>query len=201
MTHDEVERALRRIEGTDDLLERTLLLAALVSTAFRERGYDLVVVGGSAIEFYTEGAYMSGDVDFCRMAAEPIPPRVAQGIMGELSGSGGLRSWKVAGMFVDLLGQLETAPDTSPRVLSTPLGDVKVASPESLLVERVLVSVYPQPDAEAVVCAKKLMAACLSGSTAVDWDVVERLAADPRYAVLDGLREMRREVEHELEAH
>ena len=200
MTHDEVAGALRRIEGTTDLLERALLLAGLVSAAFRERGHDLVVVGGSAIEFYTEGAYMSGDVDFCRTASEPIPPRVVQSVIGELSGSGGPRSWMVAGMFVDLLGQVETDPDAPPRVVSPPLGDVTIASPESLLVERVLVSVYPQRHAESRMCAKKLMAACLSGRTPVDWGHVERLALDPRYAVLDEVREMRREVERELGA-
>ena len=63
-----------------------------------------------------------------------------------------------------------------------------------------LVSVSPQRHAESRMCAKKLMAACLSGRTPVDWGHVERLALDPRYAVLDEVREMRREVERELGA-
>jgi hypothetical protein len=33
------------------------------STLWRERGVELVVVGGSAIEILTEGAYASGDLD------------------------------------------------------------------------------------------------------------------------------------------
>lgn len=149
MTRDEAARALQQINGVDDLLEKALLLAALVSSAFRARGHHLVVVGGSAIEFYTEGAYMSGDIDFCRLSGDPIPLRLAQETIGELGGSGGPRSWKVAGMYVDLLGQIETDPEAPNRVVVTPLGEVKLAPPEVLLVERVLVSVYPQVDAEA----------------------------------------------------
>ncbi len=48
------------INGTDDLLERALKLSGLVTSLFRESGFGLVVVGGSAVEFYTEGDYMSG---------------------------------------------------------------------------------------------------------------------------------------------
>jgi hypothetical protein len=47
--------AIREIEATPDLLERALKLAGLVTRLFREAGWDLAVVGGSAVEFYTEG--------------------------------------------------------------------------------------------------------------------------------------------------
>jgi hypothetical protein len=42
-----------------------LLLAGVVSEFFREREFEPVVVGGSAIAFYTDGAYMSGDTNIC----------------------------------------------------------------------------------------------------------------------------------------
>lgn len=41
----------RDIEATTDLLEKALKLAGLVSRVFREAGWDLVVVGGSAVEW------------------------------------------------------------------------------------------------------------------------------------------------------
>ncbi len=56
----DIEAAILDINGTDDLLERALKLSGLVTSLFRESGFGLVVVGGSAVEFYTEGDYMSG---------------------------------------------------------------------------------------------------------------------------------------------
>ena len=100
-------QAVSDIEATDDLLEKGLKLAGLVTHLFAEAGSNLVVVGGSAVEFYTEGAYMSGDIDFCRRELTRIPLRQAQDIMATLSARGGPRSWLVAGLYVDLLGFLE----------------------------------------------------------------------------------------------
>ena len=81
--------AIRDIEETSDLLEKALKLAGLVTQMFREAGWELVVVGGSAVEFYTEGAYMSGDIDLCRKTLEPIPLRKAQDLMAQLGARGG----------------------------------------------------------------------------------------------------------------
>ena len=49
-----IRKALADITSTGDLLERALKLAGLVSTLVAEVGFKLVVVGGSAVEFYTE---------------------------------------------------------------------------------------------------------------------------------------------------
>jgi hypothetical protein len=65
MTTAEITSALAVIRQETDLNAKALLMAGLVSELFRERGFEPVVVGGSAIEFYTDGAYMSGDTDIC----------------------------------------------------------------------------------------------------------------------------------------
>ena len=78
MTDDEIASARADIEATTDLLERAMKLSGLVTTLFQERGFPLVVVGGSAVEFYTEGGYMSGDIDFCRKTRRSVPPRLMQ---------------------------------------------------------------------------------------------------------------------------
>ena len=56
MTSDEIQRALADISAETDPTLKHLKLASLVSAIFRERGIELIVVGGSAIEFFTEGA-------------------------------------------------------------------------------------------------------------------------------------------------
>ena len=71
----ELKRALNDINNTADLLERALKLAGLLTSLFQNRGFPLVVVGGSAVEFYTEGGYMSGDIDLCRTSLKAIPLR------------------------------------------------------------------------------------------------------------------------------
>ncbi len=53
---DRIAQELQDIETTADLLERALRLSGLVTRVFQEAGWDLVVVGGSAVEFYTEGS-------------------------------------------------------------------------------------------------------------------------------------------------
>lgn len=80
----DVKSAVAEIEATTDMLERALKLSGLITTMFQQRGFSLVVVGGSAVEFYTEGGYMSGDIDFCRRSLNAIPPRVMQEVIAEL---------------------------------------------------------------------------------------------------------------------
>src|SRR5688572_17721736 len=103
MTEAEIDKALTEIAAETDPTVKNLKLASICSAVFRERGIELVVVGGSAIEFYTEGAYTSGDVDFCIVSAkETLTIRLRQELMGQLKGQGGPRSWRVAGGFIDV---------------------------------------------------------------------------------------------------
>lgn len=197
-TMDSYEPSLQDIRETDDLLEKGLKLAGLVTTIFEEAGWELVVVGGSAVEFYTEGAYMSGDIDLCRRTLDPIPLRTAQDLMAKLGASGGPRSWLVAGMYVDLLGFLESEAETPLREIPSPYGTVRLVPAELALVERVLLAYYPQPDSDARDVAKKMLAVCLSGDTPADWGEVDRLAALPAYGITRELAELKQEVSDEL---
>lgn len=44
--------------------ERSVTIAALIAEALRSTGRDPVLVGGSAVEFYTLGGYSTSDIDF-----------------------------------------------------------------------------------------------------------------------------------------
>src|SRR5262245_18913405 len=105
MTAQQIQTALADITAETDPTLKHLKLASLVSAVFRERGVELVVVGGSAIEFYTEGAYVSGDLDMCLVSPARLDVRSRQELMGRLAAQGGPRSWQVAGEFVDVLGE------------------------------------------------------------------------------------------------
>ncbi len=198
MTADQIQGALNDISAESDPTVRHLKLAGLVSTVFRERGVELVVVGGSAIEFYTEGQYASGDLDMCLVTPARLDVRTRQELMGQLGARGGPRNWEVSGQYVDVLGEVETLARTPFAELQTPYGRLRVISPEDVLVERLLISVYPQPYESAAACARKLAAAALSGQVEMDWQEVERLAGLPEYRIVPVLKKMIGNLAHEL---
>ena len=190
MTDEAIATAKADIEATGDLLERALKLSGLVTTLFAERGFPLVVVGGSAVEFYTEGGYMSGDIDFCRKTLKAIPPRIMQEIAERLGGKGLGRNWLICGLYVDILGLLESETDLPDRIVQTPYGEVRMLPPELALVERVL---FAEQDAECVASARQMMAAALKDAD-FDWVEAERLAALRDFSVLSQMRRLREEV-------
>lgn len=182
MTSAEIQTALADITAEMDPTLKHLKLASLVSATFRERGIELVVVGGSAIEFYTEGAYVSGDLDLCVASSrEPLTVLLRQQLMGALGAKGGPRSWDVSGIYVDVLGAFENLAKTKIREIAAPFGDVRISPVEELIVERILVSVYPSDYPPARECAKKILAAALQGEVETDWREVRRLAESPAY--------------------
>ncbi len=175
------------------------MLASLVTAAFREHGIELVVVGGSAVEFFTDGAYTSGDVDLClHPRSQPLPLRLRQAVMGVLGAEGGPRNWRLAGLFVDVLGPLETSAHTALRQLEGPFGGLTLIQPEDLIAERVLVSAYPQENVAAKNVARKLIAVALSGHLSLDWEELWRVAARPEYGILQECRSLVDELAHEL---
>lgn len=194
-----IKSALAKITAEQDPTIKSLKLASLCSALWAEQGVQLVVVGGSAIEILTEGRYASGDLDMCHINALPLSVRQRQEIMGLLCAKGGPRNWQVAGMFVDILGPVESFARTPYRRVQGPYGEVLVMKAEDLLVERVLVSAYPQADETARDCARKLAAAILGGAVEVDWAEVRRLANLPEYRNLPECKKLVKEVADELE--
>lgn len=193
-----IEAALADITAETDPTIKSLKMASVCSALWAERGVELVVVGGSAIELLTEGAYASGDIDMCHINKATLPIRERQEIMGLLGAKGGPRNWQVAGMYVDVLGPAESFARTPYRRVQAPYGDVQVMKPEDLLVERVLISVYPGENETARHCAEKFIAVILGGAIAVNWEEVRRLANLPEYRNLPECVKLVKEVADEL---
>jgi hypothetical protein len=131
----EFETQIREIEAEPDLARKALRLAMLVAAAFRAIGYETVVVGGSAIEFFTDGDYMSGDVDICFRDRSRPALRVIGDVMARLGAKGSsVRTFQVAGLFVDILGEVESLARTEFRRIASADGreSVLVAKPEDL---------------------------------------------------------------------
>jgi hypothetical protein len=193
-----IQTGLADISAEQDPTLKSLKLASLCSALWRERGVELVVVGGSAIEFLTEGAYASGDLDLCHTTGATLPIRDRQELMGLLGAKGGPRNWQVAGMFLDLLGPAESFARTRYRTLEGPYGPVVIMKAEDLLVERVLISVYPEPDQTAGDCARMLIAVALRNQIAMDWSEVRRVAQLPEYRNIKECEALVQQVADEL---
>ena len=198
MDATKIRAALADVTGEKDPTIKSLKLASLCTSLWAERGVELVVVGGSAIEILTEGAYASGDLDMCHVTKASLPVRERQEVMGMLGAKGGPRNWQVAGMYFDLLGPAESFAHTPFRRVQAPYGEVLLMKPEDLLVERVLVSVYPEKNPPARECAKALTAVILRGQIAVNWDEVRRLANLREYRNLSECVQLVKEVADEL---
>jgi len=191
MNPEKILTALADITAEMDPTLKHLKLASLVSALFRERGVELVVVGGSAIEFYTEGAYVSGDLDLCvESAATALTVRSRQDIMAQLQATGGPRSWQVGGLFVGVLAAFENLARTPIRRLDGPCGQVRISPVEELIVERVLISKHPADYPPARDCAKKLLATALLAEVETDWAEVKRLANDKAYKNWNDVKEL-----------
>jgi hypothetical protein len=198
MDASKIKSALADITAEQDPTLKSLKLASLCSTLWAERGVELVVVGGSAIEILTEGAYTSGDLDLCYTNKANLPVRERQEVMGLLDAKGGPRNWEVAGMYVDVLGPVESFARTPFRRVQGPYGEVQLMKAEDLLVERVLVSVYPGPTPEARACARELAASALAGTITMNWNEVLRVAGLSEYRNVEECKGLVCEVANEL---
>jgi hypothetical protein len=198
MVTKKIKSALADITAEQDPTLKSAKLASLCSALWAERGVDLVVVGGSAIEILTEGAYASGDLDMCHASKATLPVRERQEVMGLLEAKGGPRNWQVAGMYLDLLGPAESFARTPYRRVRGPYGEFLVLQPEDLLVERVLVSFYPQSNPSALKCARELVIVMLSGAVKTNWSEVLRVANRPEYRNLEECKALVSEVANEL---
>jgi hypothetical protein len=67
--------------------------------------------------------------------------------MGSLKAksTGTRRQWKIDGVFVDILGEIETAHAPNFRFLQTPEGEIQIMPAEEILIERIFVAYSNTP--------------------------------------------------------
>lgn len=183
---EDVDLQIAAIRSETDANRKNLRVATLVSQLFREAGVDPVIVGGSAVEIYTDGQYVSGDVDVCFAGASLPLPRLREEVMARIGRPLSSRKWDVGGVMVEILGSVETAAQTPFQMI----GSVKVIQIEDLIAERILTATYPQPNSDYAAVARTLLAAVLHGAVSADFGELERVADSPSYRVGSELRRL-----------
>lgn len=179
--YDEVKKALQRAGSPT---EGRLFFAALLGKAAGVPTDDLIVVGGSAIEFYTVGEYTSDDIDIVSSQSTLLQD-VLRGWDFQEEG----RIWvhEALGIVVDFVRYPYTGDKSRTQVLSTPYGAVRVAALEDLVVKRLISTKHWRIEGDFE--HARLLAA-LYGDR-MDWEYIERLSEDQR--VQDVLEILKRE--------
>lgn len=163
--------------------ERITLLGALLARESRSR---VIVVGGSAIEVYTRGGYVSGDIDVVGERARLDPILASWGF----AKSAGLWIRRDREIAVDICGPTYTGDVGRTRTITTPYGAVRLAAPEDLLVKRLAEAQYWKVK-EAVAIAALLYAA---EHDDFDWEYAVGVAKE-RGVSLELLSDFRRRVD------
>ncbi len=167
MEEGEAGKVLLREEAP---VRRLRLFAALLA---RESGLGtdgMTVVDGSAIEIYTEGAYVSEAIDLV-VDSRPKITRVLARWRFQDHGKGW---WKEEwGLFVDPMETPRSGSRRLTQVISTPEGPFRISGIEDLIVRRVRESVAWQHREEAFAHAVLLVEFV---KAPIDWEYIEFFA-------------------------
>lgn len=171
------------MSGAPSPTERRLRFAALLASTLRASETEFIVVGGSAIEFYTRGQYTTGDVDVVYTGRADVDEVlldwhfVRQG-----------RIWlnERLGVVLDFVKPPYTGDLARTQALETPYGSIRLAALEDLIVKRLASAKHwrrPHDTDHAQLLA-------VAYQDRIQWGYMERLAAE--YDVEDLLAALRR---------
>ncbi|MCS7235107.1 MAG: hypothetical protein RMM30_03920 [Armatimonadota bacterium] len=174
--------ALREVRNP---LEVQLRVAAVLSGLLREYG-EPIVVGGSAVSFYTGGAYLSRDVDLLTEAGAEVLRQVLEGLGFERTGAAWVH--RDVDVVVDFPAPpLAGDPARVVRV-QTEDGPIRVIGLEDLLVDRLNAAVHWK-DTEA----KEWCVTMLAVHPDLDRPYLDRRASEE--GIAGALAEVRAEAE------
>ncbi|MFQ5908927.1 MAG: DUF6036 family nucleotidyltransferase [Thermoplasmata archaeon] len=178
----EYEELREKLQVVEDPTRRRMYFSALLGRTAGVPADDFIVVGGSAIEFYTVGAYTSGDIDIVSRAADRL-----RGVLRSWSFQREGRVWvhEALGMVVDFVRAPYTWDESRTQLLETPYGPIRVAALEDLLVKRLVSTKHWERtgDFQHALLLGELYA------DRMDWDYVEKMSR--QQDVLDMLESLR----------
>lgn len=167
--------------------EQTATLMSALSEEFSSHGLRAVLVGGSAIEVWAPGAYVSDDTDVVvtgRPTGDPLPERAAAVLRSLGFEKHGL-GWEVGPLYVHVVGYDVLDPTTE-----IVLGSLRfeAVTPEVLLADR-MIGFKHWPNSTAYGQQAIALLAALGNNLDEEW-LRSRLRRDSAENVLDALREL-----------
>lgn len=66
------QELIRKAAELEDPLKRQMTISAIIATELENKGTNVMLVGGSAVEFYTAASYLTMDIDFIATHSDHI---------------------------------------------------------------------------------------------------------------------------------
>ncbi|MGA8536023.1 MAG: hypothetical protein WB789_01355 [Thermoplasmata archaeon] len=167
MEEDEVGKLLLRESAPD---RRLRIFAALLAKESGLGTDGMTVVGRSAIEIYTEGSYLSEDIDLVVDSRAQITTALARWGFRDHGKGWSKQEW---GLFVDPMQTPMSGSRRHTQVVSTPFGPFRISGIEDLIIRRVRESVAWQNREEAFAHAVLLVE---FGKSEIDWEYLDHFA-------------------------
>ena len=164
------EEFSRILHGEQEHHRRLLILGALLSKESGLGTEGMTVVGGSALEIYTQGDYVSGDADIVAESEKML--------------TDALQSWgfhregmywvhpEFRDLFVQFVGRYYSGSENLTRIVDTLYGSVRLGAIEDLVVKRLVGARHwdrPEMFAEAELAVRRF-------GREMDWKYVEAQA-------------------------
>jgi predicted nucleotidyltransferase len=133
MLRKRYKKQINEVRREPDDLKRKLKLLALLTEILEPEGFAPVLVGGTALEFYTFGGYATADVDI----VVPSKERVAE-VLAEIGFSLEGRHWYSEEMDVAVEIPDNTLTGSLEKTVSVSIGGrkIRIIGPEDLIVDR-----------------------------------------------------------------
>jgi hypothetical protein len=185
------EEKFKRFNSIEDPVKRRVFFVGLLTREIVSRGGNPpIIVGGEAVEIYTQGSYSTGDIDI------KAPKSLTEKILSEWGFLKKGRVWFNASLdiYIDWLGEsLDEGPEAERRVNTVQIGDgleVKVISIEDLIIDRVNASKWWK-DSDSLMWAKVLMEVKKALGEKLDKEYILRRAKKEQ--IMDIIEEILRE--------
>ena len=150
---------------------RTRVFSALLAEESGLGTEGMTVVGGSAIEIYTEGDYASDDLDLVvdsKVRVATVLKRWGFRNEGKLWTK---RDWRI---YPDVMEHRATGSRRLTQIISTPVGSFRISGVEDLIIRRVRESVAWQSRQEAF--AEAMLLVKHTEASDIDWKYIEFFA-------------------------
>jgi len=132
-----MKKNFKKILSIEDPVKRRAMFIAIFSKEIiRRGGKPPIVVGGEAVELYTQGSYTTGDIDI------KAPLEVTKSVLKEWGFNKKGRTWfnKDLDIYIDWLGaSLDEGKEAEKRIVTLKIArglEIKVISIEDLMIDR-----------------------------------------------------------------
>ena len=121
--------------------ERMVYVMSLITPRLEEKGVKCVVVGGSAVEFYTRDWYATGDID---LAVTKDKRKVIDQVLREMDFTSEGRMWvrEDLNLYIETPGDIQTLNIDKSTKIETDVGYVYIIGLEDIILDRISAAIH-----------------------------------------------------------